>query len=496
MLINRYIFRKYNLLSIFIRNEKGAILLPFIILLPMLIGLIFLSFEISQYLQKKARLSDAIEQAALVLTVENNDAPETGSAQDNRNKELVSSYARAYLPAETFSDPNIEIAVNDHGLVSYNANITMNYPAKFLSQKVFANLDTQISVADNGSAIKHLSFTSEPTDVVFVVDYSGSMDEPFDRQSSKINKKSKMYELRKIFNKLQTNILKNDNIRIIGFTPFSWGTKIIQGKKEYCHFPFVPKENKPDGDYLRQYTASELKKFPEFENINGLEFVKYGELTTLENQPIYRKVLAQDRGGLGHDFRLKTTNISESKVIFDIIEENIDYDATIDSINRENKKINIPIKDVLNSEFCLKESNAFSLELDGKHNEEINNILNTYPAGNTLISSGILAGNDIFTKVTNNNNKLMIILSDGDDSPTRSITERLIGKGMCERIKQNNIRMVFIGIGYIPNEDINWEKCVGKDNFYLAHNAHELEMDIQQAFKGNDSQVGRNTPKR
>lgn len=55
----------------FIKNESGAILSPFIILIPLIIGLLFLSFEISRFIQKKAKLSDAIEQATLALTVEN-----------------------------------------------------------------------------------------------------------------------------------------------------------------------------------------------------------------------------------------------------------------------------------------------------------------------------------------------------------------------------------------------------------------------------------------
>lgn len=37
----------------FIKNESGAILLPFIVLLPFFVGLIFVSFEISHFIQKK-----------------------------------------------------------------------------------------------------------------------------------------------------------------------------------------------------------------------------------------------------------------------------------------------------------------------------------------------------------------------------------------------------------------------------------------------------------
>ncbi|OVZ94362.1 hypothetical protein CBW54_01950 [Yersinia kristensenii] len=129
--------------------------------------------------------------------------------------------------------------------------------------------------------------------------------------------------------------------------------------------------------------------------------------------------------------------------------------------------------------------------------------------GGTLISSGILAGNNIFKKTNNGHKKLMVILSDGDDSNhTNSelsddykdkkyfnVTKKLIEKGMCEKIKENDIRMVFIGIGYVPREDIDWKACVGEDNFYLAQNAHELAQDLEQVLIA-DTEVGRNTPKK
>ncbi len=73
---------------------------------------------------------------------------------------------------------------------------------------------------------------------------------------------------------------------------------------------------------------------------------------------------------------------------------------------------------------------------------------------------------------------------------------KLITEGMCQKIKDNGIKMVFIGIGYVPdNNIIDWEKdCVGTGNFYLAKNAHELEISIERALVVDD-EVGRNIPK-
>lgn len=134
MLRDNYFLRKINNFIFFIKNENGAILLPFIIFLPVFIGLIFLSFEISHFTQKKAKLSDAIEQATLALTVESNDNPDDN--QQQKNTDLVRNYASAYLPSERFSDAKIEInKYQDH--LEYNVAITMNYPASFLNKVSF-----------------------------------------------------------------------------------------------------------------------------------------------------------------------------------------------------------------------------------------------------------------------------------------------------------------------------------------------------------------------
>ncbi|QKJ01842.1 pilus assembly protein [Yersinia mollaretii] len=527
MLKNRSILRKYGLLSLFIKNDKGAILLPFVIFLPIFIGLLFLSFEISQFLQKKAKLSDAIEQATLALTVENNDIPDANQSQKNRD--LVTHYATAYLPSEKFSTPIIDIS-NNKGHLLYKAETTMSYPAQFLANSPLAN--TKISIADSGAARKDVAVgPSELTDVVFVVDYSSSMINPF---HGTYGSRSKIDELRDIFYKLNGNILKNDNINTIGFIPFSWGIKKIVGtgqqSKTYCHFPYAPIKHKSTGDYLRQYTASNLKQFLAPENFNYVDNIEYGELSNRNNRVNYLKIkdeISHSKSNLANEFMIKTHYINKYYIISNILTSNIDYDKTINLMSKKYKSIDIPIDDVLDGNICLSSSTTYSLEFNKVSDESITESLATEPVGLTLVSSGILAANNLFKEANDKNKKLMIVLSDGEDSDNTTtfdkdgnliavddyikndedrkpfrITKNLIDKGMCEAIAANKIRMVFIAIGYTPVNDaysptyIDWEKCVGKDNFYLAKDAHELEADLQQALGGeNIRDVGRNTPK-
>ncbi|MFI0488940.1 MAG: TadE/TadG family protein [Yersinia sp. (in: enterobacteria)] len=449
---------KFSFLS-FIKDENGAILLPFIVFLPVFIGLIFLSFEISHFLQKKARLSDAMEQATLTLTAINHSNNLT-KYQEDKNSELVIAYADAYLPSEAFSVPVINIIPHPN-YVEYHAVTSLSYVPKFLTKNFIAGIAKEIGTIENGVAIKNKFIApTERIDVVFVTDYSSSMEDKFYRGS---NGKSKIDSLRKIFERFNTTILKNSNINSIGFVPFSWGTKINVGEKQqvkkYCHFPFSFKDNNNVKQKIREHNAVR-------------------ERASDSPSPIQK-----------------------------IIEDNVDYDETINLITERGKVINIDMSDIAYDDICLKGSDAYLLKEYGNSENIINDFIAMKPQGATLVSSGILAANNFFKESNRDNKKLMIILSDGEDTFSGiNISKILVKKGMCERVKENDIRMVFIGIGYKSKskskskskyKSIDWEKCVGKNNYYQAQNAHELEADLWQALGSEETrEIGRNTPKR
>lgn len=501
MLRDNYFLRKINNFIFFIKNENGAILLPFIIFLPVFIGLIFLSFEISHFTQKKARLSDAIEQATLALTVENNDNPDDN--QQQKNTDLVRNYASAYLPSERFSDAKIEInKYQDH--LEYNVAITMNYPASFLNKVSFLGKNRTIEAHDNSAAIKYIPIDSQPTNVVFVTDYSGSMNDHFDNSHIQ---ETKIEALRRIFKDLESIIKNNSNINFIGFAPFSWGSKLAYGNNSdnlkyhaVCHFPFVPKKFRIDNDYLSQYTLSGLKKFPELKTLEDIDTIQYGQCTSNDYDRIHVEInnkIDEDNDNYkkAHDHLEHSCHIEYFDTIVEIIEDNIDYKKTIESINRPDKTLDIKLSSVLDKDICLRDSDAYIYDIFNMQKTDFSKLLEAEPSGGTLVSSGILAGNNMLNYTSNK--KLMIILSDGNDDSgnlTTNISQKLIDMGMCERIRENGIKMAFIAIGYEPRDDIDWKKCVGNENFYLAHNAHELEIDIKQALVTN-TEVGRNIPK-
>ena len=262
------------------------------------------------------------------------------------------------------------------------------------------------------------------------------------------------------------------------------------------------------------------------EGLEHIDHIEYGKVTKDISNNTRNKIdeLNIEDAESAYTFLSRSELIIQPLNQFEIIEENIDYDATINSILHNSagtppKTINIPINDILNTYNCLYQRNSYSLN-ENHSNDIINDMINMAPSGGTLISSGILSANNLFNESrSNNNKKLMIILSDGNDSFEKKnkkdkeniesnenqgffITKNLIRKGMCERIKENQITMAFIAIGYNPLRNTHaleyndWKECVGEENYYEAQNSHELEADLLQALGAVDtSEVGRNTPK-
>ncbi|MFQ6280099.1 vWA domain-containing protein [Yersinia enterocolitica] len=531
---NTDIIRKLNRLTQFKKNEHGAILVSFIIIFPFFIALTFIIFEVSIFLQKKAKLSDAIEQATLALTVEN-DSHNPDKIQIARNTALVTSYADAYLPSKTFSTPEIEI-IKHFTHLEYRATTTLIYSPQFLTKSPITNTDKNIHITDKAIARKNIFVEpTEKTDVVFVVDYSSSMNEAFSKEEPL--RKSEV--LSRIFKSLHDTILKNNNIKTTGFIPFAWGTKMRvetkEGIKEYCHFPYTPSNYRPDGDYLRRYTPLQLTALLHINRLDDLDKIdklynpdqiqlkaltydnfimikkRLYALYKIQGEPISSKSYVKDDRENGNVVIERLNNTFYMKnpfYIMDKIIENIDFTKTINSIKNGSNTIDIPMSDMPYSSYCFNNSTTHSLNLEDKANNSLSDIGAFEPGGFTLISSGILAGNRLLNEPGNTNNKLMVILSDGNDTDTSTgtatatatankinISKKLIENEMCDKIKENNIRMVFIGIKYVPT-GIDWKECVGEGNYYEAYNAHELEADLRQALGTTEiREVGRNTPK-
>ncbi|GLR07775.1 TadE/TadG family type IV pilus assembly protein [Mixta theicola] len=205
-------------------DRRGAFAISFVMLSTLLMSLAAFGLEGSRYITERARLSDAMEQAALALTAEDNGA---GAA---RNYTLASDYFRAWMRNEKrVITPKITV---NSGVVANNSLLTyVEYRVSghtvhdsWFSSSLFPSFDKEVAIGENGAARKLRS----NMDVMFVVDFSGSMN-------FQLGYQTKLVELKRIVLKLSEELFAYNIGNKVGFVPFGWGSK----SGNMCDFPFV-----------------------------------------------------------------------------------------------------------------------------------------------------------------------------------------------------------------------------------------------------------------
>ncbi|MFD1800829.1 protein TadG, associated with Flp pilus assembly [Mixta tenebrionis] len=208
----------------FCADRRGAFAISFAMLGSSLLALAAFGFEGSRYITERARLSDAMEQAALALTAEDNGE---GAA---RNYSLSSDYFRAYMRHDkSVFKPTVIVkrgtSATNHNLSYVEYRVSgQTLQDSWFSSSWFPSFDKQVKIGDNGAARKYRS----NMDVLFVTDFSGSMNESF-------GSSTKLMELKRIVLQLSEELFAYDMSNKVGFVPFGWGAK----NGGNCDLPFV-----------------------------------------------------------------------------------------------------------------------------------------------------------------------------------------------------------------------------------------------------------------
>ncbi|QHM73471.1 TadE/TadG family type IV pilus assembly protein [Mixta intestinalis] len=210
----------------FCADRRGAFAISFAMLGSSLLALAAFGFEGSRYITERARLSDAMEQAALALTAEDNGE---GAA---RNYTLSSDYFRAYMRHDkSVFKPTVIVkrgtSANNHNLSYVEYRVSgQTLQDSWFSSKWFPSFDKEVKIGDNGAARKYRS----NMDVLFVTDFSDSMNGNFGGST-------KLTELKRIVLQLSKELFAYDMSNKVGFIPFGWGAK--DDTNTNCVLPFI-----------------------------------------------------------------------------------------------------------------------------------------------------------------------------------------------------------------------------------------------------------------
>tara|TARA_Y100001956_G_C4127358_1_gene191004 strand:- start:2833 stop:4083 length:1251 start_codon:yes stop_codon:yes gene_type:complete len=229
-----------------IKKQSGHAALLFAMIIPGLFGLFTLASDGARALQTKARIEDASEIAVLAIAAHNDDnkdsqGPESGSRV---NRKIATDYLEAYLHDTTeISEIKIRkyncdqikecrdgLARGEARFFQYEVEATSKHTSWFPGNKAIEGFGDNFST--KGAAVAR-KYQSEAVDIIFVSDYSGSMEWYWSGGSNR-----KYIDLRNIIkevtNELQKfNDLNNTDDNTVGLTAFNYYTHTKPSNKNY-----------------------------------------------------------------------------------------------------------------------------------------------------------------------------------------------------------------------------------------------------------------------
>lgn len=240
-----------NILS-FIRQEKGGLAVVFAIILPFIISCCALAFDGARIMTKRARLADALNEAALSIATTSSANPT--AAEKIRLEKMLKNYVTSYLPNDVIKTSKIDISSiidEETGksipVYSLSAGVTVK---TMLPLEVFPAFAPELDLTNGGKARKGLQDVGRPADYVFVVDFSISMDDP----SADPSGMTRIQLLRKVVQNITTEALATYPETTFAIVPFEVGVPVLYpGENEFggvlngCSIMMVPKKSTSKG---------------------------------------------------------------------------------------------------------------------------------------------------------------------------------------------------------------------------------------------------------
>ncbi|MCO5780342.1 pilus assembly protein [Citrobacter meridianamericanus] len=219
--------KMYNKFHIrrFIRGGNAGVSIMFAIILPVLIATFSLGIDGSRFLIKRARLADALSQGSFAVASTNSNL--TTEPEKIEGKELVKSYINYYIPSKELDESTLAVSANidvDPDDSTKVNSIEYVATAKIIAHPIIDGISRALPgfnknvpiIADenNGIVRKTIGGVNVESDIVFAVDFSGSM------LTITENGKTRIGILREVVIDLATQIDSEKSKSKISIVPF------------------------------------------------------------------------------------------------------------------------------------------------------------------------------------------------------------------------------------------------------------------------------------
>ncbi|MDG6882632.1 Flp pilus assembly protein TadG [Phocoenobacter uteri] len=478
----------------FLKDEQGVYTIMMTLMSFGLLGFMALVVDGSGILLDKARFTQGMEQAGLLLVAENNKDRRTHehanvnrqkvtdeyikekfnnnrlkAKQDKRNKEMIAAVVRSYYQGATYKP-------DDHTVTDqYTYHCSRLKRSQSVACAVDGNFDRPswlylgenfgltfaktVKISADTIYVTKRRDATPPIDLMLITDLSTSMTKVVDGNGSRDNK---ITILRRVFGKVSDKLLKDrkDNYNRIGFTSFALGSQQKDDTTQ-CVLPYKwNSEANRTHQLTKRVTRYEYDGYWRRYYWNGPYDYKYQNsyLDDIKDMFSYSEWSSNRQGY--HRFNDGRATYRETKGdIFyrmrDLLNKSVDYPATVGMIDQFDGK---DLKNIVTFDknvLCLLDepsNNATQQWFKNSENSKLNQAFSRVnPQGGTLSSSGLLVGANLMMNknedpkaspdnLSVNTQRTIIILSDGLDGINVNlpfdITKNLIRNGMCNKIRK------------------------------------------------------------
>ena len=463
-------------------RQKGVAAVWMSLLLVPIMGVTFWAVESTRYVQETSRLRDAAEAAAIAVTIED---------QSANARELAIKYVENYvrdIKSTALSTQRFYQAENeDAGVleyIQYTVNARTTHDSWFASHFI-PSFGEQQDLAGSALARKYPVYLGDNNiDIIFVSDFSGSMNYKWgDNQHNKID------DLQTAINQISNKILCTSTreeyvdgewknvcdevegestgdklLNRVGFVPFNIRTREIVANQARATSQLIYKDrynaylspysyNDVDWEYWRVYKEKQVLSCavsesdcpsPSAENQEYAERIRdVMEGDSFADVYPYVDLSASVSGMFTDKSALKSNYYSVNSVKL--------FSGHGDS--NSSQFYNIPLT-----------NNLSDLEV----------ISSMWAQGRTAAFQGILRGAQLLydgnpnsadeeeQQAYNNKIKMLLILSDGQESPNNGLLKGLVNAGMCDeaRDKIPGLYIGIIGIDFSASKQSGFQDCV------------------------------------
>ncbi|BDY04202.1 TadE/TadG family type IV pilus assembly protein [Ferrimonas sp. YFM] len=479
-----------------IQRGVAAIYLAF--LLAPMFSMVFLAVEGTRYIQKKNRLADATEAASMAVSMANRNVPGPGGETPAEfRKRLATAYINAYM-RHTVEIDDLQILKTEGEeliggeaaeYIQYQVSATTKHNSWFGNTgNIIPSFQSQEKVANRAMAKSYPIKRERNIDLVFVADFSGSMNRSWNSYKSKIQVLKE--EINAITADLLSDQAKADGFdHRIGFVPFNMRT-IEQINGDYRCVSQLDYKNANNTGVEVGHESIDWRAWSShsYRDIRycaeGYSYSDYCHNRPRSEARSMLKVFeaARQETGVDNPYYLDPYSF-------------IAFQGTVNKLFDDKRRFAKRHPSQYHTPYgwglCETEFKTLPLaktppSINGMRSNGYTAVYQGLLRGAQILADGIpgSGANETVVEEYKRRAKMIIILSDGSEQPFQSTFGKLVDKGLCtairEKFKGGEVPLYIgvLGIKYSATSQQAFERCANE--VIDVNNSGDLKRKIEE----------------